>query len=514
VPIWAIQGTGDRSPYVSRNVTTEGIVIGAFPEMGGFWIQEIETDADPATSAGVYAFMPDFDVPVVIGDLVRLDGKVREISGQTTLAVDSAESMTILSSDNPLPAPALYDPPRETDAALGYKEALEGMLVTLDGDARVVAPTTKYGEFVVLDTRWDQDSVRRTDETGHLIFVDDGSEVEHLDQSTQVVAVAKGDIISGLTGPLAYTFDNYKIEPIDAPTVTSGMRELPTLEPLADNQFSIVTFNVENLFDTVDPHPSSPEQLTPAQYAIRLEKAADAIVRMGAPTIIGLQEVENIDVLQDIAAQDALADFGYEAMLIEGSDARGIDVGYLVRGDQATVESVESFPAPEGVTTRHPLLMQVTVNVGDTPQTVYLLNNHFTSLSAGEEATEPRRTAQAAWNVEIMNQVRDSDPEAQFVVMGDLNSFVETLPLNTLTDGGLVHVYDFFADSAEIPYTYIFQGATQSLDHILVSPSLFDQMTLVTTLPINADYPLPFPDDVTAQRLSDHDPLIAIFTVE
>ena len=40
VPIWAIQGPGMASPYVRDQATTEGIVIGVFPELGGFWIQE------------------------------------------------------------------------------------------------------------------------------------------------------------------------------------------------------------------------------------------------------------------------------------------------------------------------------------------------------------------------------------------------------------------------------------------------------------------------------------------
>ncbi|MFN2189118.1 MAG: lamin tail domain-containing protein, partial [Candidatus Promineifilaceae bacterium] len=50
VPIWAIQGSGDRSPYARTEATTEGIVTGVFPDLGGFWIQEIVNDYDPTTS--------------------------------------------------------------------------------------------------------------------------------------------------------------------------------------------------------------------------------------------------------------------------------------------------------------------------------------------------------------------------------------------------------------------------------------------------------------------------------
>ncbi len=521
VPVWALQGAGDRSPYVARSVTTEGVVTGVFPELGGFWIQEMASDDDPATSSGMFVLTEDEEAPVKPGDLVRLNGLVREISGQTTLAiaapVDSAENIAVLSSDNPLPDPVPYDPPLETDAANAYKEALEGMLVVAEGPLVTVAPTTQYGETALVASRWGVDSVRRGAESGLLIFVDDGSSAEHADQASQPFVLAKGDVAADFVGPLAYTFDNYKIEPIKLPSIIESyttQSALPAIAPLGVDQFSIATFNVENLFDTVDPHPDDPPQPTSAEYEARLRKVADTLVALAAPTVIGLQEVENIGVLEAIAAQPQLAEFGYEAVLIEGDDSRGIDVGYLVRGDQATIESVESFPATEGLTTRHPLLLQVRLTVDDTAQTVYIINNHFLSLSAGEEATEPRRAAQAAWNVAIMNRVLERDPDANFVVLGDLNSFVDTLPLQTLTDAGLVHVYDFFADPDDIPYTYIFEGMTQTLDHILVSPGMFAQLTAVETLPINADYPLPLPDDATPRRSSDHDPLIAIFTVK
>ena len=131
---------------------------------------------------------------------------------------------------------------------------------------------------------------------------------------------------------------------------------------------------------------------------------------MGAPAIIGLQEVENIGVLEDLAATALLAPYSYEGYLVEGPDGRGIDVAYLVRGDLVSVESVEAFPEPTGLTTRPPLLLKAVVQLASGPQTIYLLNNHLSSLSSGEAATEPRRTGQAAWNVTIMEQVLAEDP--------------------------------------------------------------------------------------------------------
>ena len=71
---------------------------------------------------------------------------------------------------------------------------------------------------------------------------------------------------------------------------------------------------------------------------------------------------------------------------------------------------------------------------------------------------------------------------------------ISSLPIDTLREGGLRHVYEL--TEPDIPYTYIFQGESETLDHILVTPSLYARLVRVDALHINADYPLPLPDDV------------------
>ncbi len=517
VPIWAIQGPGERSPYVLSDRATQGVVTGVFPELGGFWIQELETDDDPATSAGLFVLFGDGDaaeLPVLEGDLVQVDGRVREISGQTTLQVSGGEDILLLDEEQLLPTPQDFDPPQEDETAQIYKESLEGMLVALPGTGVVVAPTSQYGEYTLVNESWGVDSVRRGEATGFLIAVDDGSSTVHGDNSTLPYVVNKGDRVTDLVGPLAFTFEQFKIEPLTRPAVESSEREIPILEPAGENQFSVATFNVENFFDTRDPHPSSPPRPSRDEYENKLAKIGAAIEGMGAPHIIGLQEVENIGVLEDLAALDALSPYAYEGHLIEGPDARGIDVAYLVRGDRVSIESVEAFPEPTGLTTRPPLLIKAVIELESGPQTVYVTNNHLSSLASGEAATEPRRTGQAAWNLEIIDGVLAEDPEAQFIVLGDLNSFLGTPPLDVLQEAGLRHAYEFFTDEADFPYTYIFQGSTQTLDHILMSEELFGRVSDVSTLAINADYAIGPADDESPLRVSDHDPLVVVFTVE
>ena len=273
-----------------------------------------------------------------------------------------------------------------------------------------------------------------------------------------------------------------------------------------------MTWNVENLFDTRQPHPTDPPMLKPSEYRLRIEKIANTIDVAGAPLIVGLQEVENIAVLEDIAASEILAGYGYEALLIEGFDSRGIDVGYLIRGDRATFISVEQFIAPEGLTSRPPLLVQVEVDTENGPATVFVINNHFTSMSAGVEATEPRRNAQAAWNVEVLEQVLRDHPEAYVAVIGDLNSFYDSRPINTLREAGMNHVFEIIPEDER--YSYIFQGLSQTLDHILVTPALFELLTRTEVLHINADFGPADPGDPSPVRTSDHDPVVAVFELK
>lgn len=512
VPIWAIQGAGMASPYVGDQATTEGIVIGIFPELGGFWIQEIETDDDPATSAGLFILTGEVEPAVTLGDGVRVSGKIRERSGQTLLEIADAGDIEVASTGSQLPAAVELDPPLLPDEALTYYEALEGMVVQVSDPVVAVAPTTQYGETALVRLSWGINRIMRGDPTGIMIFVDDGSSVTHRDLSTLPFALKTGDLLVDAVGPLAYTYDKYKIEPIGPPLVTSIARPLPTLEPAGPNEFKIATFNVENLFDSRDPHPSDPPLPTRSEYQLDLTKTANAIVAMGVPTIVGLQEVENIDILEDLVQQDALAAYEYRAFLAEGTDSRGIDVGYLVRADRATIEGVTAYPAPEGLTSRPPLLITVTVQLQDSEQTVYVINNHFTSMSGGEIPTEPRRKAQAAWNVTLVEQILAGDPEAYVAVLGDLNSFYESPPLDVLREAGLHHVYELV--EPERPYTYIYLGESETLDHVLLTPSLYQRLVEVTALHIDADYPPPIPDDPSARGVSDHDPLVVVLSFE
>ena len=344
-----------------------------------------------------------------------------------------------------------------------------------------------------------------------MIVTDDGSETVHYDRSTLPYVVQTGDQVEGLLGPLAFTFGQYKIEPLENPVVTTQDRQLPSLPALGEDELGLMTWNVENLFDILQPNPTDIPEIRRADYDLALDKIANTILAAGAPTIVGLQEVEHIGILEDLAELPSMAAFSYQPFLLEGTDSRGIDVGYLVRGDRASVLNVEQFPAPEGLTSRPPLLIVVEVSYGGATETLYVLNNHFTALSGGELATEPRRTAQAAWNAEVLETLLAADPAGHGVVMGDLNSFYDTPPIEALEAIGLQHVFDTL--SPDERYTYIYQGLSQTLDHILITPDLTARLLRVDVLRTNADFAPPIPGDDSPLRKSDHDAVVVVFSL-
>ena len=510
VPIWAIQWEGDSSPFKLKDLRTSGVVTGVFPELGGFWIQNTEPDENPITSEGLFIAAEGLTLDVEIGDFVQVAGQIREISSQTQLQLQGPGSVQVLITNLALPAAVRLDPPQATETAREYYEHIEGMLAEVDEPAFVVGPSSRFGEFVLVLAKHDTTRLYRDDETGWLIHVDDGSEIAHNDRSTLPYALSTGDQVFKVSGPLAYTYGNYKIEPLSIPQFEKTLVSLPSIDLPDSGSMGVMTWNVENLFDILDPHPSSPPRPRKAEYELELTKIANTLLVADAPGIVAFQEVEHIGILEDLVAHPLLAGYGYEPYLLEGTDSRGIDVGYIVQKDFIEVLDVRQYPAPEGLTSRPPLVLHLRVSLGDSAHEIYLLNNHFTSLAGGEAATEPRRTAQAAWNVSIVEQIRAASPQAEIIVLGDLNSFYASPPVAALRQAGLRHVYEWLPEPVE--YTYIFEGVAQNLDHILVSPTLFNAISDVVVLHVNADYALPSPEDESPLRKSDHDPLIVVIT--
>jgi hypothetical protein len=136
-------------------------------------------------------------------------------------------------------------------------------------------------------------------------------------------------------------------------------------------------------------------------------------------------------------------------------------------------------------------------------QQLWVINNHWKSKSGDEEANARLRVAQAQAVAARVQAILAVDANAQIVVLGDLNDFYGGAAIATLQAAtALFHPYDWLPPLDR--YTYIFNGAAQVLDHLLITPNLVAQTSLVQILHIHADAP----SGETPLARSDHDPVV------
>ncbi|MBR8537635.1 endonuclease/exonuclease/phosphatase family protein [Carboxylicivirga sediminis] len=205
-----------------------------------------------------------------------------------------------------------------------------------------------------------------------------------------------------------------------------------------DQQAVIGFYNLENLFDTIDASgvndeeftPQSVKQWTSARYAAKLNNMAEVIASLGdtigkgGPAIMGLCEVENVDVVNDLIANKHLVDLGYQVVHQESPDKRGIDVALLYRPELFQVENVTARPLyiydqvdGERIYTRDQLLVSGLL-LGEK---VHVVVNHWPSRYGGEERSRPSRRAAAELSRAIVDSLQAIDNAANVILMGDLN---------------------------------------------------------------------------------------------
>lgn len=549
--IMEVQGTGVTSPYVGQIVTISGVVTGSFQELPlqGFFVQSVPGDGDVSTPDGIFVFQGGRSRGAVLpGDSVEVVGTVSEVFGRTTLDISQASSVvTRLSSGNRLPEPVELRPPAERAEARRYFERLEGMLVRAP-DTVVVGPTSRFGEFAVVRADSGLKRVFRDSASGpgRLIVVNDGAGADARYE------VATGDVVTGIIGPLDFSFGQFKVEQLANARlrIVPAPRQFMAIPPPGSDQFTVASFNVENLFDSVyGPETPGPcdvatadapcrDRVTAADYQLKLTKTARAIRdALGAPTIVGIQEVESLRVLETLAAQPELTAFGYRAVLLEGSDPRGSNVGLLYRAGQVTVQSVsqrnECTTKDYGFTdadarcsssgdgnldghvlaARPPLVVELVVGTGASAERVTVIVAHFKSKGGNDPENmqfTSRRTAEARLVANAVQEFVMARPDVQVMVMGDLNDSVDSPPLRVLT--AQAPLQDLAADvPAGERYSYIYNGESEVLDHILVTSGLRSRLLQTSFARIDADYPAARAADLTPFRASDHDPAVARF---
>ena len=347
-------------------------------------------------------------------------------------------------------------------------------------------------------------------------------------------------------GTVDYTFGNYKLQPASFDVRTHKLPNVPaSTRSGPPGDVVITTFNVENLFDLID-NPDKDDIFTggaesPEELEIQLTKLALAIeVELELPEILVVQEVENTAILQELGDRvNAANGTNYVATSFETSDGRGIEAGFLWDDDrvdlldafQLSGPDVEAAFGPSSPSPgREPIAGIFDVNGHE----VTIVGNHFKSKGGDDplfgvnwppfRVTEIQRKAQAQVVRDYVNTVFAADPDAMVMVTGDLNDFQfgepgegDDHPVAILEGGAgevpLTNLLDLEKDAET--YTFIFDGNSQVLDHMLVSPALLDAFVATDILHFNAGFPASLGDDPgTPLRAADHDPLEGRFELK
>ncbi|MFK2818869.1 endonuclease/exonuclease/phosphatase family protein [Flavobacteriaceae sp. LMIT009] len=201
---------------------------------------------------------------------------------------------------------------------------------------------------------------------------------------------------------------------------------------------TIAFYNVENLFDTIN-NPNKFDEASPIMelnfnreeiYKKKVQNMAKVISEIGAdvskntPAIIGLSEVENRQVVEDLANDPALLLKDYGIVHFDSPDARGIDVALMYQKDLFVPVNVSSHELKiyddltrKRVYTRDQLLVTGKLE----GETIHLIVSHWPSRSGGEARSRPKRMAAARLNKRIIDSLQAIDPYAKIFSMGDLN---------------------------------------------------------------------------------------------
>lgn len=204
-----------------------------------------------------------------------------------------------------------------------------------------------------------------------------------------------------------------------------------------DDLQTIAFYNLENLFDFEDdPHtndndflPTSVKRWTPKRYKNKLQKLSFAISNIGRketgkhPAIVGLAEIENARVIEDLLNAPHLEAYNYSYVHYDSPDERGIDTALIYDADAFQVLHSETFSVPlfdndgERDYTRDILLVSGLLD----GEKIHVLVNHWSSRREGAKETEFKRMAAANKAIDIIEQLKADDKHAKIIVVGDFN---------------------------------------------------------------------------------------------
>ena len=201
---------------------------------------------------------------------------------------------------------------------------------------------------------------------------------------------------------------------------------------------TIAFYNVENLFDTINDINKNDEASPIMEikfnrseiYKKKVENMASVIADIGSdlvnksPSIVGLSEVENRNVIEDLLNTKHLLNKNYDIVHYDSPDERGIDVGLIYNKDVFKVNSTKSHELiiyDNKSSKRNYTRDQLVVSGLLDNELIHVIVNHWPSRSGGEERSRAGRMAAAELNKKIIDSLQNKYKNAKIITMGDFN---------------------------------------------------------------------------------------------
>ena len=563
--IHEVQGSGGVSPFNGAEVRIEGVVVadlqGAYPALGGFFVQEqdADVDANPATSEGIFVFDRDLPTPtsVNVGEIVTVVGTVSEFRGWTEI-VNPVSVITSGSTNLPTPAtislPAAdplflerYESMRVSvpqtltvtgteflgmfgELELSSGGALESPTESIDPNDDPASGTTSVGGSNVAAVTAAQQANRL-----RKVILEDGWEDFYPDPTPFLNAQQTrrcGDTVSGLSGILRQVDEDYRIIQEGVPVFTDS-NPRPAAPSAPVSRIRVASMNVLNYYTTFGDRGADDA----AEFTRQRQKIVAALAALDAD-VIGLIELENngTTALNDLvtALNTHLGSASYTAVAdpIAGSGGDDIRNALIYRSARVTPIGdavIDTDAIWGGANPLRPPLAQLFEESGTSERFIVCVN-HFKSKSATEAsgADLDQGDGQSAYNDlrrqlatrldGFLGDVETATSESDILIIGDLNAFGEEDPIDILRAAGWV---DQFALSEPGGYSYRRSGERGRLDHALISPSLAARTVDASHWAINADEPEFYDynmenknaaqlliNETGPYRSSDHDPVL------
>ena len=258
------------------------------------------------------------------------------------------------------------------------------------------------------------------------------------------------------------------------------------------NTFSVMFYNVENLFDCYDDSlksdgeflPESKKKWTFSRYNTKVNKIAKVILasnKWEPPALVGLCEVENSAVLGRLVWETGLSETGYRFIHHESPDRRGIDVALLFRKDRFKI--ITEYPVSVSIPEKNFYSRDILYvkGIAFKQDTLNVFVCHLPSKYGGAISSEWKRDHVASVLRSFVDSLLDVNVKCHILIMGDMNETPGDEAVNSylkavrISDPGELVNLSYNLLQCSVSGTYKYHGHWEVIDQIIVSRSLVEK---------------------------------------